>query len=227
MLYVRGNPHDYDHWQELKSRLELSGCTYFKKSEHSSRGADAYHRVDGELSVTDLIAPAAISQRFIDAGIGIMACNLISTGCSSQGRTISVYHQGWQTTQCCCCLPCAHSKASQFDCNNWALTRLLFEGTRAVGVEYLHSGMLHQVRVDREVILSAGAFDSPKLLMLSGIGDAALASIGISVVVDLPGVGQNLKDHVVVSVVYQATQNTTSTSSIGKLDYFCIAVIWS
>jgi len=53
------------------------------------------------------------------------------------------------------------------------VTRLLFEGTRAVGVEYLHSGMLHQVRVDREVILSAGAFDSPKLLMLSGIGDAA------------------------------------------------------
>jgi len=82
----------------------------------------------------------------------------------------------------------------------------LFEGTRAVGVEYLHSGMLHQVRVDREVILSAGAF--LKLLMLSGIGDAAhLQALGISVVVDLPGVGQNLQDHVVVSVVYQATQN--------------------
>jgi len=65
MLYVRGN-HDYDHWQGWETRLELSGClTYFKKSEHSSRGA-AYHGVDG-LSVTDLIAPTAISQRFIDA----------------------------------------------------------------------------------------------------------------------------------------------------------------
>ncbi|CAA9360350.1 Oxidoreductase, GMC family [uncultured Leptolyngbya sp.] len=103
------------------------------------------------------------------------------------------------------------------------VTRLLFEGTRAVGVEYLHSAMLHQVKVNREVILSAGAFDSPKLLMLSGIGDAAhLQAMGISVVVDLPGVGQNLQDHVVVSVVYQATQNLhfASTSSIGEAGLF-------
>lgn len=99
----------------------------------------------------------------------------------------------------------------------------LFEGTRAVGVEYLHSGMLHQVKVNREVILCAGAFDSPKLLMLSGIGDAThLQVLGISVVVDLPGVGQNLQDHVVVSVVYQATQNLhfASTSSIGEAGLF-------
>ncbi len=67
------------------------------------------------------------------------------------------------------------------------MTRLLFEGTRTVGVEYLHEGTLHQVGVNEEVILSAGAFDSPKLLMLSGIGDAAhLQALGISVVADLP-----------------------------------------
>ncbi len=71
------------------------------------------------------------------------------------------------------------------------VTRLLFEGTCAVGVEYLYEGNLHQVRVNQEVILSAGAFDSPKLLMLSGIGNAAhLQAMEISVVVDLPGVGQ-------------------------------------
>jgi choline dehydrogenase len=96
------------------------------------------------------------------------------------------------------------------------VTRLLFEGTRTVGVEYLHSGMLHQVRVDshserlrqREVILSAGSFDSPKLLMLSGIGDAAqLQTMEIPVVVDLPGVGQNLQDHLLVAVRYEATQD--------------------
>jgi choline dehydrogenase-like flavoprotein len=70
-------------------------------------------------------------------------------------------------------------------------TRLLFEGTRTVGVEYLHEGTLHHVHVDREVILSAGAFDSPKLLMLSGIGNAEyLRLLNIPVVADLPGVGQ-------------------------------------
>ncbi|WP_229556151.1 GMC family oxidoreductase N-terminal domain-containing protein [Nostoc sp. XA010] len=88
------------------------------------------------------------------------------------------------------------------------VTRLLFEETRAVGVEYLHEGMLHQVRVNSEVILSAGAFDSPKLLMLSGIGDAKhLQAMGICVVVDLPGVGQNLQDYILVTVVQQTTQD--------------------
>jgi choline dehydrogenase len=103
------------------------------------------------------------------------------------------------------------------------VTRLLFEGTRVVGVEYLHSGMLHQVRVNREVILSAGAFDSPKLLMLSGIGDADhLQALGISVVVNLPGVGQNLQDHIYVPVTYQANQDLhfASTSGIGEAGLF-------
>ena len=92
-----------------------------------------------------------------------------------------------------------------------------------VGVEYLHEGMLHQVRVNQEVILSAGAFDSPKLLMLSGVGDAEqLQSLGIDVIADLPGVGQNLLDHVLVTVAYEATQNLhpVSTNSVGETGLF-------
>jgi choline dehydrogenase len=97
------------------------------------------------------------------------------------------------------------------------VTRLLVEGTRTVGVEYLHEGTLHQVRVNSEVILSAGSFDSPKLLMLSGIGNKEqLQALGISVVVDLPGVGQNLQDHILVPVPYEATQDLhTATTSNG------------
>ena len=97
------------------------------------------------------------------------------------------------------------------------------EGTRTIGVEYLHEGTLHQARVNQEVILSAGAFDSPKLLMLSGIGDAEhLQAMGIPVVADLPGVGQNLQDHLAVSVAHEATQDlhAASTSSIAEASLF-------
>ncbi len=78
-----------------------------------------------------------------------------------------------------------------------------FEGTRIVAEEYRHEGMPHRVGIDREVILSAGAFDSPELLTLSGIGDAArLQTLRIPTIVDLPGVGRNLQDHVFAPVVY-------------------------
>jgi len=103
------------------------------------------------------------------------------------------------------------------------VTRLLFEGTRTVGVEYLHEGTLHQVHVEREVILSAGAIDSPKLLMLSGIGNAEeLQSLNIPVVADLPGVGQNLQDHVHVVVAHRATQDLqpAPTSNIAEAGLF-------
>lgn len=96
------------------------------------------------------------------------------------------------------------------------VTRLLVEGTRCVGVEYLHEGTLHQVRVNQEVILSAGAFDSPKLLMLSGIGTAEhLQAMGISVVADLPGVGQNLQDHILTCVVQEVTLLSEADPSSG------------
>ncbi|NEQ29169.1 MAG: choline dehydrogenase, partial [Microcoleus sp. SIO2G3] len=94
---------------------------------------------------------------------------------------------------------------------------------RTVGVEYLHNGTIHQSFVNQEVILSAGAFDSPKLLMLSGIGNAQdLRTLGISPVVDLPGVGQNLQDHLSVSVAYLATQDVqpAPTSNIGEAGLF-------
>ncbi|MGL4880363.1 MAG: GMC family oxidoreductase, partial [Waterburya sp.] len=103
------------------------------------------------------------------------------------------------------------------------VTRLLFERTRAIGVEYLHEGMLHQVRVNEEVILSAGAFESPKLLLLSGIGDAKyLQGLGISVLADLPGVGQNLQDHIILPVAQQTTQevNPAITSNVSEAGLF-------
>ncbi|MBD2157280.1 GMC family oxidoreductase N-terminal domain-containing protein [Leptolyngbya sp. FACHB-16] len=213
MMYVRGNPHNYDHWQSLGN----SGWSYqdvlpyFKKSEHQQRGASDFHGVDGELSVTDVMAPAAVSNCFVDACV-LMGYDYNPDFNGPQQEGAGPYQLTVKDGK-------RHSAAAAFllpilDRPNLTITtgalvtRLLFEGSRAVGVEYLQEGTLQRVRADQEVILSAGAFDSPKLLMLSGVGDAEhLQAMGISVVVDLPGVGQNLQDHILTCVVQEAVQD--------------------
>lgn len=219
MMYVRGNPHNYDRWQALGNPgwSYQDVLPYFKKSEHSSRGASEFHGVDGELSVTDVMAPAAVSQRFVDA--------CVSTGYNYNPDFNGTHQEGVGLYQLTVKEGKRHSAAAAFllpvfhrpnlTVTTGALvTRLLFEGTRAIGVEYLHGGTLHQARVSQEVILSAGAFDSPKLLMLSGIGDAEhLQALDIPVIADLPGVGQNLQDHILVCVVQAATQDVHPAST--------------
>ncbi|MBR8832547.1 MAG: GMC family oxidoreductase N-terminal domain-containing protein [Stigonema ocellatum SAG 48.90 = DSM 106950] len=229
LLYIRGNHHDYDHWQKLGNPgwSYQDVLPYFKKSENQQRGADQYHGVDGELSVTDVISPSAISQRFVDA--------CVAMGYDYNPDFNAMQQEGAGPFQFTVKDGKRHSTAAAFlvpilkrpnltTMTGALVTRLLFEETRTVGVEYLHSGTLHQAQVNQEVILSAGAFDSPKLLMLSGIGNKEhLQAMGISVVVDLPGVGQNLQDHIVVPVPYEATQDlhTAITSNgIGETALF-------
>lgn len=212
MMYIRGNHHDYDHWQELGNPgwSYQDVLPYFKKSENQQHGISEYHGVDGELSVTNLISPAVTSQRFVDA--------CVAMGYDYNPDFNAMQQEGAGFYQLTVKDGKRHSAAAAFllpilqrpnltIMTGALVTRLLFEGTRTVGVEYLHEGKLHQARVNQEVILSAGAFDSPKLLMLSGVGDAEhLQSLGISVVADLQGVGQNLQDHVLVCVVQQTTE---------------------
>ncbi|MBI4780805.1 MAG: GMC family oxidoreductase N-terminal domain-containing protein [Oscillatoriophycideae cyanobacterium NC_groundwater_1537_Pr4_S-0.65um_50_18] len=212
MMYVRGNPRDYDHWYSLGNPgwSYQDVLPYFKKSEHQQRGASKYHGVDGELSVTDIISPSEVSQRFVDACVA-MGYDYNPDFNGTQQKGVGSYQLTVKNGK-------RHSAAAAFllpilqrpnlTVTTGALvTRLLFEGARTVGVEYLYEGKLHQVQASQEVVLSAGAFDSPKLLLLSGIGNASyLRDMGIPVVADLPGVGQNLQDHILVSIVYEATQ---------------------
>jgi choline dehydrogenase len=213
MMYVRGNPYDYDHWQELENPgwSYKDVLPYFKKSEQQQRGASEFHGIDGELSVTDIITPADVSHRFIDACVGMgYDYNPDFNGAQQEGAgpyQLTVKDGRRHSAAAAFLLPIIH-RPNLTVTTGALVTRLLLEGARTIGVEYLHEGTLHQVRVNQEVILSAGAFDSPKLLMLSGIGDAKhLQAIGISAVVDLPGVGQNLQDHVLTCVVQEATQD--------------------
>ncbi|MCP6758848.1 MAG: GMC family oxidoreductase N-terminal domain-containing protein [Fischerella sp. CENA71] len=224
MLYVRGNPHDYDRWQELGNPgwSYEDVLPYFKKSEHQQRGADAYHSVGGELSVSDLIAPTPISHQFVEACVAAGYDYNPDFNAKQQEGAGSYQHtikDGKRHSAAAAFLLPILDRPNLTVTTGALVTRLLFKGTCAVGVEYLHEGMLHQVGVNKEVILSAGAFDSPKLLMLSGIGDAdQLQALGISVVANLPGVGQNLQDHILVPVAYESTQDLhfASTSSIGE-----------
>ncbi|QKQ73436.1 GMC family oxidoreductase [Nostoc sp. TCL240-02] len=228
MIYMRGNHYDYDHWQSLGNPgwSYQDVLPYFKKSEHQQRGASEYHGVNGELSVTDLIAPAVVSQRFVDAAVAMgYPHNPDANGIQQSGAglyQLTIKDGKRHSTAAAFLLPILQ-RPNLTVITKALVTRLLFEDTHTVGVEYLHEGTLHQVRVNQEVILSAGAFDSPKLLMLSGIGNAEhLQALGIPVVVELPGVGQNLQDHPVVPVVYEATKDlhTASTSSIAEASLF-------
>ncbi|WP_036486508.1 GMC family oxidoreductase [Myxosarcina sp. GI1] len=222
LLYTRGNHYDYDRWQELGNPGwgDRDLLPYFKKSEHQQRGADAYHGVDGELSVTNVLNPAPISQRFVDAAVALgYQPNPDFNGARQEGVGYFQFtvKDGKRHSAAAAFLLPILQRPNLTTITGALVTRLLFEDTRTIGVEYLHEGKLHQVKINSEVILSAGSFDSPKLLMLSGIGDKkCLENLNIPIVVDLPGVGQNLQDHILVPVPYEATQDLhTKTTSNG------------
>ncbi|RCJ19609.1 choline dehydrogenase [Nostoc minutum NIES-26] len=228
MIYIRGSRHDYDHWQEL-GNLGWSYqdvLPYFKKSENQQQGASEFHGVDGLLSVTDPIAPSVISQRFVEAAVALgYGRNPDFNGAQQSGAglyQLTVKDGKRQSTATAFVLPIL-DRPNLTVTTGALVTRLLFEGTRTIGVEYLHQGTIHQTFVNQEVILCAGALDSPKLLMLSGIGNAEyLRELDIPVVVDLPGVGQNLQDHLQVAVGHQATQDLqpAPTSNIAEVGLF-------
>ncbi|MCC5647088.1 GMC family oxidoreductase N-terminal domain-containing protein [Nostoc sp. CHAB 5824] len=213
MIYIRGSRHDYDHWQELGNPgwSYQDVLPYFNKSENQQHGASEFHGVDGLLSVTDPIAPAVTSQQFVEAAVALgYGRNPDFNGAQQEGAGLYqlTIKDGKRHSTAAAFLVPILDRPNLTVTTGASVTRLLFEGTRTVGVEYIYQGTIYQSFVKQEVILSAGAIDSPKLLMLSGIGNAEhLQALNIPVVVDLPGVGQNLQDHLQVAVAYQATQD--------------------
>lgn len=203
MLYVRGHRWDYDHWAALGnpgwSYDEV--LPYFKRSEHNeTHGAGDYHGAGGPLNVAELRSPSALNQAFLAAA----AMNGVPAVADYNGAEqfgAFMYQVTQKNGERC-------SAADGYLTPNLARpnlvvrtgalsSRIVFEGKRARGVDYVAGGRQVQVRARREVIVSSGAFGSPQLLMLSGIGaGAALQALGIPVLHDLPGVGENLHDHI-------------------------------
>lgn len=212
MMYCRGHRADFDHWSALGnpgwSFREV--LPYFRRAEDQERGPSEYHGVGGPIRVSDPRHRAAFSQAFVTAceEIGIPR-NDDFNGAEQEGTGFFQVTQrrGARVSTAEAYLAPARRRRTLTVVTGALATRLIVEHGRVVGVEYRTSSGTARARAEREVVLAAGAVNSPKLLMLSGIGPADhLRALSIPVVVDLPGVGQNLQDHLRVPVIYEAGQ---------------------
>src|SRR5947207_1728314 len=216
MLYVRGNPADYDNWAQMGCR----GWSYdevlpfFRKSEtYRGNGDPAYRSQGGPLIVEDYRTILPLTHRFVEAAQQAgFAFTPDYNGKQQEGVAYSqMTRRGkWRGSTAQTFLREARGRANLKVETNAIATRMLFEGRRCIGVAFRQNGVDHEVRAAREVILSGGTVNSPHVLQISGIGPAEhLRSIGVSVLHDLPGVGANLNDHYVVRVSHRVRNAVT------------------
>jgi len=208
MIYLRGPREDYDGWAaEGNQGWGFDDLLpYFKRAEHNERGADAFHGTGGPLNVMDLRSPNRFGPVFVEAARQAgYPLNADFNGARQEGVGMyQVTHRNGERFSAAKAYLTPNLGRKNLTVMTGAhTTRVLLEGKRAVGVEVRVGGELKQFEAKREVLLCAGALQSPQLLMLSGIGPGAqLQKHGITTVHDLPGVGANLHDHVdVVQVV--------------------------
>ncbi|MCY4146575.1 MAG: GMC family oxidoreductase N-terminal domain-containing protein [Chloroflexi bacterium] len=212
MIYQRGSRADYDGWAGLGNPgwAWRDVLPLFIKSQNQARGASAFHGADGPLHVSDLVDPNPLSLAFVEAA---QQAGLAHNPDFNAGEQTGVgLHQVTQLNGERCSAADAFLKPALSRDNLTALpfaqvTRLLMHRTRCIGVAWRKDGRNHEARAEREVIVCAGALNSPQILMLSGLGAADdLRRLGIDVVADLPGVGANLQDHARVFVSHFARE---------------------
>jgi choline dehydrogenase-like flavoprotein len=201
MIYIRGQRTDYDDWAaEGNPGWSYDDVLpYFKRAEHNERGADAWHGSGGPLNVMDLRSPNRFGPVFVEAARQAgHALNADFNGATQEG--VGLYQVTHRNGERCSAakayLAPARVRPNLQVITDVRVTRIVTEGHRATGVEFVQAGHVQRLRATREVLLSSGALQSPQLLMLSGIGPAdELARHGIALVHDLPGVGRHLHDH--------------------------------
>jgi len=223
LIYIRGQREDYDHWRTLGN----TGwgyddvLPYFIRGECNERGASPFHGGDGPLRVSNIAHKHALIDAFVDgaAALGVPR-NDDFNGAMQQGAGYFqlTTHKGWRSSAATAYLKPARRRPNlRIETGAYA-TGLLLEGRRATGVRYRQHGRDVEARCTREVLLAAGAIQSPQLLQLSGIGPATcLVQHGVNVVYDLPGVGENLQDHLQVRLVYECTRLITTNDELRSL----------
>jgi len=223
MIYTRGSKLDYERWVE-------EGCTgwgfddvlpYFIKAENNVHGSDDLHGDSGPLHVSDLLSPRDISKAFVEAAIANGLDHNKDFNSEKQDGAglyqVTHFHGKKQGQRCSAAAAYLHpvqNRSNLTVITHAQANRVIIEDDQATGVVYEKDGVEHTVLARHEVLLSGGAFGSPKVLMLSGIGPAEhLQSHGIEVIVDAPEVGGNLQDH--LDVVFDYEVNTTDVIGIG------------
>jgi choline dehydrogenase len=215
LLYVRGQHEDYDRWRQLGN----TGwgfddvLPYFKKAEDQQRGADDFHGSGGPLPVSDSRHPDPLSDAFIKAAAETgIPVNPDFNGAAQEGAGWfqTTTRRGRRASTARCYLRPARRR-SNLRVETAALAqRILFEGRRAVAIEYKQAGVARTARARKEILVCGGAYNSPQLLQLSGVGPGELlARHGIDVVLDAPGVGADLQDHLQVRIVTRCAHPIT------------------
>jgi len=222
LLYIRGQHADYDGWRQL-------GCEgwgwddvrpYFLRSEHQERGADAHHAVGGPLNVSDVTQTHPVSDAVIEACVqaGIPRNDDVNGDAQEGAGYYQLTVKNGQ--RCSAAVAYLHPVMNRpnLKVETGALaSRVIIEGGRATGVEFVQGGVKRRAKAVREVILSGGAVNSPQLLQLSGVGGGALLQgLGIPVVRDAPGVGENLQDHYVITMTWRLKPEVVSVNQMTR-----------
>lgn len=220
LIYVRGQREDYDHWKALGNPgwAYDDVLPYFRRSERNQRGANAFHGDQGPLCVSDIEARHELIEAFI-AGAqenGVPRTDDFN-GAVQEGAG---YYQlttwkGWRCSTAKAYLKSARKRSNLVVQTRAQVTRLVLDGKRVVGVRYKRGDVELQARCRAEVLLSAGAIQSPQLMQLSGIGPAPLLlKHGIAVVHHAPKVGENLQDHLQLRLIYECTRPITTNDQL-------------
>jgi len=229
LVYIRGQAEDFNVWRQLGntgwSFEEV--LPYFRKAEDNERGADQFHGTGGPLAVSDLCDRHPLAEAFVEAAV---QCghprNDDFNGSIQEGAGYyqTTMRKGVRSSTAAGYLKPVRRRANLKVVSEALATRIVFEGRRATGIEYLAGNEKRRASANAEVIVAGGAFNSPQLLQLSGVGPASLLrSHGITVVADAPGVGDDLNDHISGRIMLRCkgtiTLNDAVRSWTGKLTH--------
>lgn len=227
MMYMRGHSRDYDHWHNLGGAgwSWRDVLPYFMKSEDQVRGASETHGQGGELRVDDVRVSWEALDAFREAAIqtGVPATIDFNSGENEGVGYIQVNQKnGLRVSAATAFLKPARHRKNLTILTKAHVTRIRFEGRRAIGVEFVRDGVADFVPATIEVVLAAGAIGSPQLLSVSGVGNGSeLNRLGIPIVHELPGVGENLQEHLTVRTMFRLantrTLNNQVSSRVGRI----------
>jgi choline dehydrogenase len=207
LIYIRGQAEDFDHWRQLGNAgwgFE-DVLPYFLKSEGNERGSDTFHNGSGPLGVSNPRDAHPLAEAFVEAAVQCgYPRNDDFNGATQEGAGVyqTTTRGGVRSSTAAAYLKSARGRKNLHIVSEALATRVLFDGKRATGVEYLTGDRKRVAKASCEVIVSSGAFNSPQLLQLSGLGPAKLLrSHGVQVVSDMPSVGDQLNDHYFIRII--------------------------